>query len=225
MSRFKNYSCLTGENWVVGRYLLPIIQEFAKKQEGVVLDLGCGESPFRHYFSNAKSYQRMDRYPCDASVVQADMMEIPLADRSVDTVLIFQAITDVPYPEKVLKEVRRILQKHGKLIIFESMTYPEHDAPYDYFRLMPEGLRILAADAGLNMIRLDRLGGLFTRFALLWNTFVMGSLKRYKILKPIAVIGIVCGNLINYGLDRLLPHPRLASDYLAVIEMTESVSE
>lgn len=219
MNRRAKFSSVFGENWVVGRYLLPTLTRLGQEQRGVLLDLACGESPFRAYFPGVQIYLRVDRNPLDSEVTPGDMLAIPLANQSVDGVLLFQAITDVPYPVEVLKEVKRVLRPGGKLLIFESMAYPEHDAPYDFYRLMPEGLRALAADAGLHLQECIRLGGLFTRFASLWNTFVLGELKKYVVLCPLAYLGVVCGNLLCYSLDRLAPHPRLASDYLAILTL------
>lgn len=217
MSRLAKFSSVFGENWVVGRCLLPVLTTLGQEQRGVLLDLACGESPFRAYFPNVQTYLRVDRNPLDPKVTLGDMLAIPLDSQSVDVILLFQAITDVPYPVAVLQEVRRVLKPGGRLLVFESMAYPEHDAPDDFYRLMPEGLRVLAADAGLRLQECIRLGGLFTRFASLWSTFVMGGLKRHGLLRPLGHLGVACGNLLCYGLDRLAPHPRLASDYLAVL--------
>ncbi len=217
MSRLAKFSSIFGENWVIGRYLLPALTTLGQEQRGVLLDLACGESPFREYFPAVQAYLRVDRNPLDPDVTPGDMLAIPLDSQSVDVILLFQAMTDVPYPVEVLKEVKRVLKPGGKLLVFESMAYPEHDAPDDFYRLMPEGLRVLAADAGLHLEECIRLGGLFTRFASLWNTFVMGGLKQLGLLRPLGHLGVAGGNLLCYGLDRLAPYPRLASDYLAVL--------
>ena len=216
MSRLAKFTSVFGENWVVGRYLLPILVKLGQEQRGVLLDLACGESPFRNYFPHVQNYLRVDRNPLDPGVTPGDMLAVPVASQSVDMILLFQAITDVPYPVEVLKEVRRLLRPDGKLLLFESMAYPEHDAPHDYYRLMPEGLRVLGMDAGLHLQECIRLGGLFTRFASLWSTFVMGRLKN-TFFSPLAHVGVAGVNFLCYGLDRMAPHPRLASDYLAVM--------
>lgn len=116
-----------------------------------------------------------------------------------------------------------MLRTGGMVIVFESMCYPEHDAPHDYFRVMPEGLRAVGNVAGLQMRECMRLGGLFTRFASLWNTCLMGGLMRYRALQPVGVLGVAAANLVCYALDRIAPHPRLASDYLAVLALGDTV--
>ena len=225
MNRLAKFTSVFGENWVVGRYLLPELKRLGSEQCGVLLDLACGESPFRTYFPKVDAYLRVDRNPIDPEVTYGDMLAIPLANHSVDVIILFQAITDVPNMVDVLKEVRRVLKPEGLLLMFESMAYPEHDAPYDFYRLMPEGLRALAADAGLNLRECRRLGGLFTRFASLWNYFVMGELKRYTVFIPLANLGVAGCNLLCYTLDRLVPHPLLASDYLAELTIDAISSE
>ncbi len=217
MSRLSKFTSIYGENWVVGKYLLPELTRLGSKQRGVLLDLACGKSPFRAYFPHVDTYLRIDRNPLESEVTKGNMLAIPQENQSVDVVLLFQAITDVSNPVDVLKEVRRVLRPGGRLLVFESMAYPEHDAPYDFYRLMPEGLRVLSTEAGLTMQQCTHLGGLFTRFASLWNIFVMGALKKNVVLRPIAHLGVAGCNLLCYALDRLVPHPRLASDYLAVI--------
>ena len=217
MNRLSKFNSVFGGNWVVGKSLLPQLSRLGSEQCGELLDLACGESPFRNCFPNVKSYLRVDRNPADAEVVMGDMLSIPLDDNSVDIVLLFQAITDVPNPVDALREVKRVLRPGGQLLIFESMAYPEHDAPYDFYRLMPEGLRQLAGAAGFTIQEFNYLGGLFTRFASLWNIFVMGGLKRSLLLRPLGHLGVASANLLFYTLDRLMPHPHLASDYFAVL--------
>lgn len=225
MNRLTKFNSIFGENWVVGKYLLPELSRLGSDQYGVLLDLACGESPFRTCFPNVDLYLRVDRAPLDPEVTQGDMLAIPLDDNSADIVLLFQAITDVPNPVDVMKEIKRVLRTGGMLLVFESMQYPEHDIPNDYYRLMPEGLRVMAAEAGLNLKECKRLGGLFTRIASLWNTFLMAGLKQHALLRPLGFLGIAGMNVLCYTLDRLMPHPRLASDYLATLSIEEMLSE
>ena len=218
-SRLTSFTSVFGENWHVGRYLLPLLRSFGAGMNGVVLDLACGESPFRGYFPSARRYLRVDRLPCDPEVMDGDMRTIPLPANCVDLVILSQALTDVPMPIEVLNELARILVPGGQVLVFESMAYPEHDMPYDYYRLMPSGLSQLAEDAGFDTQELIYLGGLFTRFSQLWASYIMGALKQFAILRPVAALGIAAGNIVCHGLDRVVARPRLASDYLAILRL------
>ena len=218
-SRLSKFDSVFGENWHVGRYLLPWLHLLGADVHGVVLDLACGESPFRGFFPKASRYHRVDRAPCDSDVVAGDMRAIPLPADSIDFVILSQALTDVPVLADVLDELARVLAPGGRVLVFESMAYPEHDMPYDYFRLMPAGLSHAAEGAGFEMQDLVYLGGLFTRFSGLWAAYVMGALKQFVVLRPLAALGIAVGNIVCYGLDLAISRPRLASDYVAILRL------
>jgi len=215
MKRIETFLKITGKNWINGRYLLTVLEKWGKSETGTVMDLGCGESPFKEFFPHAEKYIRMDNYPSDEEVIQADMRKIPLSDNSADCVLVFQALSDLPEPQICLNEIRRVLKPGGRLIVYESVCYPEHDMPHDYFRIMPAGLDYLARKAGFECKETIRLGGGFNRFAMLWNTFFMGKLSMYSVLKPLSVIGVIICNMICYAADCIAPHPNLATDYIA----------
>ena len=217
MSRIKKFTSVFGENWVIGRHLIPHIRSIGEKKYGVVLDLACGESPFREYFTEVGEYLRMDRCAVDSEVREGDMHAIPLESASIDLVILFQALSDVPVPTRVLEEISRILLPGGRIVVFESMSYPEHDMPYDYYRIMPAGLLWMARECGLETESCTYLGGLFTRFAVLWSNFVMGAVSRYKVLYPLAAAGTAAGNVLCYALDSCAMRISLASDYIAVL--------
>jgi SAM-dependent methyltransferase len=126
-----------------------------------------------------------------------------------------QVLGDIPTPEKLFKEVYRVLKAAGCFIIFESMCYPEHDLPHDYYRVMPAGIEYLAEKSGFECREMVRLGGLFTRFSQLWNVCIMGRLMNFPIAGWLAYLGIAIANVFAYILDKIAPHPHMAADYIA----------
>lgn len=213
-TRFDSYASIHGKNWLIGSHLLPLLDAWGRNVTGPVLDLGCGQSPFRRFFPKAVPYLRIDRSQEDSEVMLGDLRRIPLADGSVNVVLLFQALTDVPDPSTCLREIGRVLREGGSLIVLESMCYPEHDLPNDYYRIMPEGLVYLADQSGFVLSDLVRLGGIFTRFGGLWN-LMMSRIGYYPAGVPVSVAGTIMGNLLFRLLDRLFCYPRFASDYCA----------
>jgi SAM-dependent methyltransferase len=215
VDRLAMFQSVSGAHWLIGRHLLRRLAIWGRLEAGIVLDIGCGESPFRHLFPSAERYIRIDRLAVDKDVIQGDLTRLPIRDASVDMVLLFQTLADVPDSVAGLREVARVVRPGGSIVIFESMSYPEHDLPHDYYRIMPAGLAFAAAQVGLQVNEVVRLGGLFARFATLWNTFVMGGLARHAITRPVAALGRLGCNITGLVLDALAPHPRLAPDYLA----------
>jgi len=214
MSAISKFERLWGDNWVTGRWLLPLLEAWGKEIAGVVVDVGCGESPFRHYFKRASAYVRIDRVPSEKGVIHGDLRSLPFYDNTVDAVLLFQVLADLPDPIQALHEVRRVLRPGGKVIVFESMAYPEHDMPDDYYRIMPAGLEWIADRVGLETDRTERLGGLFTRWTILLNKYLFSTMSRLPLMGSVALFGKGALNLICFSLDRILVRPSLASDYL-----------
>ncbi|HQR65799.1 MAG TPA: methyltransferase domain-containing protein [Thermoanaerobaculia bacterium] len=195
-----------------------MLSRWSRSQSGVIVDYGCGESPFREWFPGARSYVRMDIEPRGRGSVVVGRSLLPARRESVDCVLLFQVLGDVEDPREFLGEIYRALRPGGHVLVFETMSYPEHDLPRDYFRVMPAGLEWVATSVGFRGLEVVRLGGLFTRISQLWNTFLMGRLRSWPLTAWIGVGGTVLMNLAAVALDKVLPHPALASDYLARLE-------
>jgi SAM-dependent methyltransferase len=214
-ARLLSFASVWGANWLTGRALFPVLKQWGRHETGIVLDVGCGESPFRQFFPHLQKYIRVDRVPVDEEVIVADINHLPFGDDSVDTVLLFQVLADSPEPGECLREIARVCKPGGNLIVFESMCFPEHDLPNDYFRLMPAGVEYLAQQSGFNLQKTIRLGGLFSRFALLWNNVIMAKLQKSPLLRWLGATGTLASNVCCYALDRLYPSSALASDYVA----------
>lgn len=208
---------LNGTNWVVVRDLLPLLQAEADLATGVVADVGCGTSPYRSLFSKARKYLRTDQSSDDPEVIVADAMNLPFAPASIDTLLVFQVIGDLPDIVAALRELARVLAPGGRILIYESVAFPEHDLPHDFWRVMPQGLAWAADAAGLEVKTLVPLGGLFARLAVLLNSQVFCRLRRYVLLRPLAVALTVVNNLVCGSLDRVFPIKSAAPDYFACL--------
>lgn len=217
------FESVSGTNWVVGRYLIPIIRRIGAQSGGRVLDLACGQSPFQKYFFKCDEFVRVDiqNYD-DATIILGEMTDIPVANDSIDTVLLFQAISDVFDTTSVLTEIKRVLKQNGRLIIFESMSHPEHDYPNDYFRIMPQGLRKYSEIAGFGDCEVIFLGNIFTRFAVLTNKILLGRISSNKYFSWLGSLLLCLTNLSLYTLDRLCKSGPNASDYLAILVMDSS---
>jgi SAM-dependent methyltransferase len=123
-----------------------------------VMDYGCGGSPYRSLFPNAK-YERADFVEVpglDFKVTEnSAVAEAP--DSSYDLVLSTQVLEHVSDPGNCLRECLRLLKPGGLLVLSTHGTFPEHGVPYDFQRWTADGLRNLVSKSGFENISLFKL--------------------------------------------------------------------
>jgi SAM-dependent methyltransferase len=133
----------------------------------LVLDAGAGNSPYRTHFETAghryesadfaelkKTYARDLTYRCR-------LESIPVEDARFDLVLCTQTLEHLPEPLAALREFRRVLKPAGSLWLSAPLFFPEHEAPYDFYRYTQYGFRYLLEQAGFKVQRIEWLEGYF----------------------------------------------------------------
>ena len=132
-----------------------------------VLDAGAGECIYRPLFEGRR-YVSTDRGVGDAGWdyttldALADLERVPFRTASFDVVLCTETLEHVARPERVLSELRRVLKPGGTLALSVPFLHPVHQAPHDYYRYTPYGLRHLLAGAGFGAVEITASGGYFT---------------------------------------------------------------
>jgi hypothetical protein len=84
---------------------------------------------------------------------------------------------------------------------------------------MPNGLHHLANANGLRVVDVQYLGGLFSRFGSLVNTYVLGPIMRVCFCRGLAAALVTCSNAAFLCADVVVPRPLLAESYCAVLEV------
>lgn len=132
---------------------------------GALLDVGCGKVPlFGLYCDLVEHTVCVDRrdsiHGVDHLDAFIDVSEgLPVRSSLFDTVLASDVLEHSPNPPLLVSEMARALRPGGHLILSVPFYYPLHEMPDDYYRLTETALRKLSADAGLEVILLDSLGG------------------------------------------------------------------
>lgn len=133
-----------------------------------VLDLGGNKirkrGPFdinrydlRVIYANLSTAKRPD--------VQADAASIPFKDSCFDAVICSELLEHVPDPPAVLREIHRVLQKGGTLLICVPFLFCIHGDPYDYGRYTDHYWRENLLTIGFVDIEIERQG-------LFWSVLV-----------------------------------------------------
>jgi SAM-dependent methyltransferase len=66
-----------------------------------------------------------------------------LSAESFPVILCTGLIEHVPEPERLIRELHRILAPGGRLILAGSAVFSFHGAPYNFFHFTPSGFRVL----------------------------------------------------------------------------------
>lgn len=121
---------------------------------GLVLDVGSADGHVRDWLLDCE-YIAVD-YPVTVKQmygtrphVFADGAALPIADASIDTVLLLEVLEHVRDPCGVLASIARVLKPGGLLLLSVPFLYPLHDAPHDYRRYSQFGLEEEIRKCGL----------------------------------------------------------------------------
>lgn len=98
--------------WVLSswraRAVLPLVR-------GTLVDLSCGDNRLVKHYGRGTGVDVTDYGPAD--LVLKDYRRLPFDSGSVDTVAIIASFNCFEYPFEELKEIRRILSGHGRLLV------------------------------------------------------------------------------------------------------------
>ncbi len=184
------------------------IQKYAKYAKGTLIDVGAGLAPYKSFFKNVKKYIKMDNfeYPGSKPDIIGDALNIPMKDKSVDSVFSSQVLEHIKDPQKMVNEIHRILKKDGVCILTTHMAQVLHGEPHDYFRFTEYGLRELFKK--FSYVEIKPNGGALLAIIQLFNFAIE---EKFPIIsKPL----ITFLNLIVKRLDKIFFEKRFTINYL-----------
>jgi glycosyltransferase involved in cell wall biosynthesis/sulfatase maturation enzyme AslB (radical SAM superfamily)/predicted SAM-dependent methyltransferase len=155
------------DKYIVRKSILNSIKEVLPGFHGTLLDLGCGEMPYKNFIlSNSKvdNYIGLDiENPIYQKEVKPDLFwdgkKIPLEDNSVNCVVATEFFEHVPYPEEIMSEIMRVLKPSGILFFTVPFIWSLHSIPNDEYRYTPFALERMLKKNRFTEIDLKPLGG------------------------------------------------------------------
>lgn len=129
------------------------MRRFLPRLSGKVLDVGCGQSPYRHLLGPGAEYVGMDfegsshfAYEREPDVTYFDGVHFPLEDASIDHVICTEVLEHCPDPMVIVREIHRVLRPGGTGAVTVPWSARYHYIPHDYFRYTPATLATLFKD-------------------------------------------------------------------------------
>lgn len=193
--------------------------EGARVEAGRVVDLGCGAKPYRSLFSGPYvGVDLLSTHGAPDCVAWAE--HLPLRAACADVAITTQQLEHVESPEAVLAEARRVLRPMGTLLLSTHGVWPYHPDPHDYWRWTEEGLVKCITDAGFNVLRVHRQGGLVAAALGLLLYPLAAVADRKALIRPIAKLVLILSNSVGEVLDRVVtaaaPRHYASMSYLVV---------
>jgi SAM-dependent methyltransferase len=187
---------------------------------GAVLDVGCADRRIEALLHPGCNYVGLD-YPPTADTlyrtqpdVYGDAQALPFAAESFDAVLLQHVLEHVPEPSTAVAEALRVLRPAGRLIVETPFLYPVHDAPFDYQRWTPVGLRRLVESQGGLVHHLDAAGTPAETGAVVFNLglslVAVEWIRRrspWLVLVPLLGLTIAVVNVVGWLFGRLGTDP------------------
>lgn len=184
----QNHPNRKAHNWLAYEIGDRFLQKYSHLYKGVLYDLGCGESPYRGFFLNhAGSYTGVDwagsLHDTKADVAADLNKPFPISSGVADTVVSLSVLEHLCEPQNMLSEAFRILKPGGHIVLQVPWQWWIHEAPYDFFRYTPYGLKYLFEKAGFTDVAVEPQAGFFTMWVLKMNYFSARFIRGPKPLR------------------------------------------
>lgn len=120
-----------------------------------VVNIGAGPDsgfqkelhPFKYLFG--KNYRSLDYNDQTGPDIVGDAHNLPFKDEELDGVISISVLEHLHNPIQAVSEMRRVLQRGGKALIYVPFLFPYHakEGTYDdYYRFSPDAVRNLFKD-------------------------------------------------------------------------------
>ncbi len=194
---------LWSPNYLSGHVLFAALKKAVQKFDGLVLDIGCGNQPYRAWFGETQVIgldpDWLDSQPNTVGLAQ----ELPFADNTFDGVFSAQTLEHVSEPWEMMAEMARVLKPGGYLVLSAPQSWRVHEPPHDYYRFTKYGLRYLAEKNGLIV---EKAAPLNSVWGVVGQT-LLNIFPHRQLFHLTAPLNLVINSIFSL-LDRIWPEQR-----------------
>jgi SAM-dependent methyltransferase len=197
------------------------IHDFAQHIRGRTLDVGCGSKPYEKLFLYSTEYIGLEVNRENKSAeYYYDGKTFPFSDEEFDSVITSQVFEHVFNPDEFLREIHRVLNPGGILLLTTPFVWDEHTQPFDYARYSSYGLMHILNRNGFEIVEMRKSLNDIRVIAQMLNAYIYKkTVSRYAVLNyltclvfmaPINIIGTVLGKILPKNKDLYLDNIALA---------------
>ena len=173
---------------------LRILKRVLPSYTGNVLDVGCGQSPYKFLLKAGQTkYYGIDipdagKFDYNNPEVTAfNGEDIPFEDEKFDAFLCTEVLEHVQHYQKLIDEMYRVTKKGGAGLITIPWSARYHYIPYDYFRYTPSSLKTMFSNFSEVTIipRGTDITSIANKLTVLWFRNVLPSTPWKWLLVPV----------------------------------------
>lgn len=170
------------------------MKNYLPSLSGKLMDVGCGQSPYRFLINSQTEYLGIDVWNADEfgyhnkDVTYFDGKKMPFPDSSVDHFICTETLEHTPEPSLLIEEICRVLKKGGDGIVTVPWSARFHYIPNDYFRFTPSALSLLFKS--FSKIEIVERGN---DLLVIVSKCITAYLRLFYISGPMRVLGFLMG--------------------------------
>lgn len=206
-------------------YIRQCIKEFVQKYKfkGTVIDVGCGQKPYKDIFLASSKYEGIDFKSFSSNKdfkteapdyffdkTYQDNFKLPFKNESFDNSVSFQVLEHHQKPQTLISELVRITKKKGYIFITVPFIGGLHEAPHDYQRYTKYGLIELFKEHPVSIVKIQSCGSVMSTIVCLFNEYI-------NVIAAQNRLGFIIA-LFLYPLDMFLQYLSLFVDKILVSE-------
>lgn len=167
--------------WLAAHLLNRDLEAYLPRLSGRVLDVGCGQQPYRRLLRSASEYSGADvTAGPTVDIVITPNRAWPIDDACFDAILMTQVIEYLIDVEAAVSEIRRVLKPGGIAVVSFPFLFNEHGAN-DYLRLSARAVPVFFA--GFSPLAVRRQGALGSTMGTLFLNWLDQSLNLNRPLR------------------------------------------
>ncbi len=137
--------------YINNNLLKRFLKKYVNNKNCIAVNLGSGNSNISEEILN------IDVIPYKNIDICCNIGNLPFVGNSIDVVMVVAVLEHVPSPEKVVKEIHRVLKKNGVVYALVPFIVGYHASPFDYSRRTYSGVKELFKD--FTIIKIKNGGG------------------------------------------------------------------
>ena len=151
----------------IRRRLFNAIKKKSNALSGILLDLGCGNKPYKNLFTNVSKYIGVDienpghDHSKEDIDVYYDGKTLPFNQEHFDSVFFSEVLEHVFNADEILDEIHRVLKKDGIILLTVPFIWDEHEVPNDFGRYTTFGIQHLLEKHKFEIIEIEKTGNFF----------------------------------------------------------------